>query len=93
MYGLPNERWEVNLPAEDSPPGLPEPVLGINFAREGMEQKEWLSFVAYHSDSWLLAIAFYAGARCGFGKADRYFFSLEFLLCSQNISMLVKASL
>uniref|UniRef100_A0A0V0HVK8 PHD finger protein ALFIN-LIKE n=1 Tax=Solanum chacoense TaxID=4108 RepID=A0A0V0HVK8_SOLCH len=71
LYGLPNEQWEVNLPAEDSPPSLPEPVLGINFAREGMEQKEWLSFVAYHSDSWLLAIAFYAGARFGFGKAER----------------------
>lgn len=71
LYGLPNEQWAVNLPTEDSPPGLPEPVLGINFARDGMQQKEWLSFVAYHSDAWLLAVAFYAGARFGFGKADR----------------------
>ncbi|XP_055828700.1 PHD finger protein ALFIN-LIKE 4-like isoform X2 [Solanum dulcamara] len=71
LYGLPNERWVVNLPAEDSPPGLPEPVLGINFARDGMQLKEWLSFVAYHSDAWLLAVAFYAGARFGLGKADR----------------------
>ncbi|KAK4361790.1 hypothetical protein RND71_017031 [Anisodus tanguticus] len=71
LYGLPNERWEVNLPAEDIPPELPEPVLGINFARDGMQEKEWLSLVAYHSDAWLLAVAFYAGARFRFGKADR----------------------
>ncbi|KAK4349826.1 hypothetical protein RND71_029139 [Anisodus tanguticus] len=71
LYGLPNERWGVNLPAEDVPPELPEPVLGINFARDGMQEKEWLSLVAYHSDAWLLAVAFYAGARFGFGKADR----------------------
>ncbi|KAJ8535832.1 hypothetical protein K7X08_034233 [Anisodus acutangulus] len=71
LYGLPNERWDVNLPAEDVPPELPEPVLGINFARDGMQEKEWLSLVAYHNDAWLLAVAFYAGARFGFGKADR----------------------
>lgn len=71
LYGLPNEQWAVNLPGDDSPPGLPEPVLGINFARDGMQLKEWLSFVAYHSDAWLLAVAFYAGARFGFSKAER----------------------
>ncbi|MCD7446812.1 PHD finger protein ALFIN-LIKE 4 [Datura stramonium] len=69
LYGLPNEQWVVNLPAEDLPPGLPEPVLGINFARDGMQQKEWLSFVSYHSDAWLLAVAFYVGA--GLSKAER----------------------
>ncbi|CAN4086987.1 unnamed protein product [Withania somnifera] len=71
LYGLPNEQWAVNLPAEDLPSDLPEPVVGINFARDGMQQKDWLSFVAYHSDAWLLAVAVYAGARFGFGKADR----------------------
>ena len=35
LYGLPNEDWEVNLPAEEVPPELPEPALGINFARDG----------------------------------------------------------
>ncbi|KAI4329136.1 hypothetical protein L6164_021432 [Bauhinia variegata] len=71
LYGLPSEQWEVNLPAEEVPPELPEPVLGINFARDGMEEKDWLSLVAVHSDAWLLAIAFYFGARFGFDKADR----------------------
>lgn len=72
LYGFPSEQWEVNLPAEEVPPELPEPALGINFARDGMQDKDWLSLVAVHSDAWLLAVAFYFGARFGFDKADRY---------------------
>lgn len=79
LYGHPNETWEVNLPAEEVPPELPEPVLGINFARDGMQEKDWLSLVAVHSDAWLLAVAFFFGARFGFDKADRYV--CFFLLC------------
>ncbi|GAB2278252.1 PHD finger protein Alfin1 [Dionaea muscipula] len=71
LYGLPNETWDVNLPVEEVPPELPEPALGINFARDGMQEKDWLSLVAVHSDSWLLAVAFYFGARFGFGKNER----------------------
>ncbi|KAL7124981.1 hypothetical protein ABFS83_14G085100 [Erythranthe nasuta] len=71
LYGLPNETWEVNLPVEEVPPELPEPALGINFARDGMKVKDWLSLVAAHSDSWLLSVSFYFGARFGFGKSDR----------------------
>ncbi|CAN6858742.1 unnamed protein product, partial [Brassica oleracea] len=71
LYGLPSEDWEVNLPAEEVPPELPEPVLGINFARNGMLEKDWLSLVAVHSDAWLIAVAFFFGARFGFDKADR----------------------
>lgn len=71
LYGLPNETWEVNLPVEEVPPELPEPALGINFARDGMLEKDWLSLVAVHSDSWLLAVPFYFGARFGFGKSER----------------------
>ncbi|CAN6330830.1 unnamed protein product [Urochloa humidicola] len=71
LYGLPNETWEVNLPAEEVPPELPEPALGINFARDGMNEKDWLSLVAVHSDSWLLSVAFYFGARFGFDKEAR----------------------
>jgi len=63
----------VNLPAEEVPPELPEPALGINFARDGMNEKDWLSLVAVHSDSWLLSVAFYFGARFGFDKESRYF--------------------
>nr|ATU47228.1 alfin 1-like protein [Atriplex hortensis] len=71
LYGFPNEQWEVNLPAEEVPPELPEPALGINFARDGMQSKDWLSLVAVHSDAWLLSVAFYFGARFGFEKTDR----------------------
>ncbi|KAL7165719.1 hypothetical protein ACSBR2_036573 [Camellia fascicularis] len=71
LYGFPSEQWKVNLPAEEVPPELPEPALGINFARDGMQEKDWLSLVAVHSDAWLLAVAFYFGARFGFDKADR----------------------
>ncbi|XP_062187896.1 PHD finger protein ALFIN-LIKE 9-like [Phragmites australis] len=71
LYGFPNENWEVNLPAEEVPPELPEPALGINFARDGMQDKDWLSMVAVHSDAWLLSVAFYFGARFGFDKNDR----------------------
>ncbi|XP_059634785.1 PHD finger protein ALFIN-LIKE 5-like [Cornus florida] len=71
LYGLPNEQWEVNLPAEEVPPEIPEPALGINFARDGMQEKDWLALVAVHSDAWLLSVAFYFGARFGFDKADR----------------------
>ncbi|TXG61813.1 hypothetical protein EZV62_013176 [Acer yangbiense] len=71
LYGFPSEQWEVNLPAEEVPPELPEPALGINFARDGMQEKDWLSLVAVHSDAWLLSVAFYFGSRFGFDKADR----------------------
>ncbi|KAH9302009.1 hypothetical protein KI387_013592, partial [Taxus chinensis] len=71
LYGFPNDTWEVNLPAEEVPPELPEPALGINFARDGMQEKDWLSLVAVHSDAWLLAVSFYFGARFGFDRSDR----------------------
>ncbi|XP_065868950.1 PHD finger protein ALFIN-LIKE 5-like [Euphorbia lathyris] len=71
LYGFPSEQWEVNLPAEEVPPELPEPALGINFARDGMQEKDWISLVAVHSDAWLLSVAFYFGSRFGFDKTDR----------------------
>ncbi|KAK1287887.1 PHD finger protein ALFIN-LIKE 5 [Acorus calamus] len=71
LYGHPSGIWEVNLPAEEVPPELPEPALGINFARDGMEERDWLTLVAVHSDAWLLAVSFYFGARFGFGKNER----------------------
>lgn len=86
LYGFPNEQWEVNLPAEEVPPEVPEPALGINFARDGMQEKDWLSLVAVHSDAWLLAVAFYFGARFGFDKADRYIlFHLSLLYYASKI--------
>ncbi|KAJ6791405.1 PHD finger protein ALFIN-LIKE 8-like isoform X2 [Iris pallida] len=71
LYGFPSEKWEVNLPAEEVPPELPEPALGINFARDGMQEKDWLALVAVHSDAWLIAVAFYFGARFGFDRNMR----------------------
>ena len=57
--------WAVDLPAEEVPAELPEPCLGINFARNGMQQRDWLALVAVHSDAWLLSVAFYyGGAGC-----------------------------
>ncbi|KMZ63638.1 PHD finger protein ALFIN-LIKE 2 [Zostera marina] len=69
LYGHPSESWEVTLPAEEVPPELPEPALGINFARDGMKKQDWLSLVAVHSDSWLMSVSFYFGAR--FNKNER----------------------
>lgn len=63
LYGQSDGTWEVTLPCEEVPPELPEPALGINFARDGMKRNDWLSLVAVHSDSWLMAVAFYNGAR------------------------------
>ena len=37
LYGHQDGSWEVDLPAEEVPPELPEPALGINFARDGMQ--------------------------------------------------------
>ncbi|KAK9816543.1 hypothetical protein WJX72_001746 [[Myrmecia] bisecta] len=63
LYGEPDGSWAVDLPAEEVPPELPEPCLGINFARDGMLRKDWLALVAVHSDSWLMQVAFYYGAK------------------------------
>ncbi|KAG5010007.1 hypothetical protein JHK87_018522 [Glycine soja] len=73
LYGHPNEAWEVTLPAEEVPPELPEPALGINFARDGMNRRDWLSLVAVHSDSWLVSVAFYLGARLNRNERKRLF--------------------
>ncbi|KAH7290938.1 hypothetical protein KP509_30G070100 [Ceratopteris richardii] len=69
LYAYPKGNWEVTLPAEEVPPELPEPALGINFARDGMEHRDWVSLIAVHSDSWLYAVAFFYCAR--FNKQER----------------------
>ncbi|GER57675.1 PHD finger family protein [Striga asiatica] len=71
LNGFPSGQWEVVLPAVELPPELPEPALGINFTRDGMQEKDWLALVAGQSDAWLLSVTFYFGVRFGFGKADR----------------------
>ncbi|RRT85601.1 hypothetical protein B296_00002969 [Ensete ventricosum] len=69
LYGHPDGSWEVNVPPEEVPPEMPEPTLGINFARNGPKRWDWLSRVAMHSDSWLLSVAFFFAAR--FSGAER----------------------
>ncbi|KDD76620.1 DUF3594 hypothetical protein [Helicosporidium sp. ATCC 50920] len=61
--GHPDGSWTVSLPAAQVPPELPDPVLGINFARKGMDRKDWLSLCAVHSDAWLMSLIFFFGAR------------------------------
>ncbi|CAG9461798.1 unnamed protein product [Pedinophyceae sp. YPF-701] len=63
LYGHSDGTWEVALPAEEIPAELPEPTLGINFARDGMNRKDWLSLIAVHSDCWLMAVATFNAAR------------------------------
>lgn len=73
LYGNTDATWEVQLPAPEVPPELPEPALGINFARDGMERKDWLALVAVHSDAWLMAVAFYYGAKFDKGEREKLF--------------------
>ncbi|KAA0062730.1 PHD finger protein ALFIN-LIKE 4-like isoform X2 [Cucumis melo var. makuwa] len=69
LYGFPSEVWEVNLPCiEEVPLELPDPAL--DFARYGMQERDWLALVVVH-DSWLLFVAYYFGARFGFDKSYR----------------------
>mmetsp|Transcript_9953 Transcript_9953/g.18792 ORF Transcript_9953/g.18792 Transcript_9953/m.18792 type:complete len:239 (+) Transcript_9953:241-957(+) len=63
LYGESDGFWKVDLPEEEVPPELPEPVLGINFARDGMQRKDWIALIAVHSDAWLMAVAYYYGAK------------------------------
>ncbi|KAI9085124.1 hypothetical protein K1719_032940 [Acacia pycnantha] len=73
LYGHTNKSWEVTPPPEDVPPKMPEPVLGINFTRDGMQRRDWLSLVAVFSDSWLLSLAFYLGATLDRNERERLF--------------------
>jgi hypothetical protein len=71
LYGLPNETWKVNVRPAKVPQQLPEPAEGINIPRDSMPKEDWLSFVAAHSDAWLVAMAFHFGALFGFDKDAR----------------------
>ncbi|CAK0764550.1 hypothetical protein CVIRNUC_003169 [Coccomyxa viridis] len=77
LYGETNGAWTVDLPAEEVPPELPEPCLGINFARDGMARKDWLALVAVHSDSWLYAVSFYHATKLDATSRLRLFKSIN----------------
>jgi hypothetical protein len=77
LYGHPEGEWEVTLPAEEVPAELPEPCLGINFARDGMDERDWLALVAVHSDAWLMAVAFYYGSQLNAQERRELFTALN----------------
>eukprot|EP00877_Chromochloris_zofingiensis_P004816 jgi/Chrzof1/14335/UNPLg00608.t1 len=94
LYGYPDGAWVVDLPAEEVPPEIPEPALGINFARDGMQKRDWLALVAVHSDSWLLALAFYKGARLNKEQRDELFSLINSLpTCYEVVSGKVKSQI
>lgn len=72
LYAYPNETWDVSPPPLEVPSDIPEPVLGINYIRDGMQRKAWLQFVAGHCDSWLLYLAFFFGFRLN--RDERYLY-------------------
>lgn len=43
--------WKVSTPNKEVPPDISEPALGINFARDRMQDKDWLSLVAVQIDT------------------------------------------
>eukprot|EP00884_Botryococcus_braunii_P019827 jgi/Botrbrau1/6528/Bobra.40_2s0001.1 len=62
LYGTSEGSWRVDLPAEEVPEELPEPALGINWARDQMQKEHWLALVAVYSDTWLISVVFFYGA-------------------------------
>ena len=59
LYGYPDGSWELTLPEEMVPPGLPVPTRGINRRRDYMNRSDYLTLVAHHSDSWLMGVTFF----------------------------------
>ncbi|KAL2337076.1 hypothetical protein Fmac_011522 [Flemingia macrophylla] len=73
LYGLSDKTWQVTLPEEKVPTDFPEPTLGINFGKVGIDRKNWFYLVAIHSDSWLLAVAFLNGCCLNRNQRKRLF--------------------
>eukprot|EP00798_Chlamydomonas_sp_ICE-L_P013970 gene13970-19913_t len=63
LHGYKDGSWSVGPPGNEVPPELPEPCLGINFARDGMSRRDWIALVAVHSDSWLMSVASFYSVR------------------------------
>ncbi|XP_044961444.1 PHD finger protein ALFIN-LIKE 2-like [Hordeum vulgare subsp. vulgare] len=59
LFGYPDGKWSLTLPEKMLPLGLPEPKLGINRRPEYMNRYDYLSFIARHSDSWLMGVALF----------------------------------
>ncbi|KAF5782829.1 hypothetical protein HanRHA438_Chr11g0513421 [Helianthus annuus] len=85
LYGYPDGTWEVTLPSHEVPPVIPDPALGINFARNKMSRDEWLYLVAVHSDSWLLNVAFFYAAYLN--KNQRFTLFLTFKCMMSTVAV------
>ena len=48
-------------------------AVGAEMVRCASQRKDWLSLVSVHSDTWLLAVAFYNGARLNREGRERLF--------------------
>lgn len=82
LYGYADGKWEVTLPTEMIPIRTPEPILGISFIRDQIDEKDWLEYVALHSDVWLFSLAFTFGSMKGFDKDDRYLYYILSIFCT-----------
>jgi len=76
LYGHPNGGWEVSLPVEEVLSEMPEPALKINFARDGMKRRDWLSLIAVYSDAWVISVAFFFAAKLN--ANNRYYYALGY---------------
>ncbi|XP_037459579.1 PHD finger protein ALFIN-LIKE 3-like [Triticum dicoccoides] len=56
LYRYPDGSWELTLPEEMVPPGLPVLTRGINRRRGYMNRTDYLTLVTHHSDSWLMGV-------------------------------------
>eukprot|EP01024_Parvocaulis_polyphysoides_P014794 TRINITY_DN16201_c0_g1_i1.p1 TRINITY_DN16201_c0_g1~~TRINITY_DN16201_c0_g1_i1.p1 ORF type:complete len:181 (+),score=20.60 TRINITY_DN16201_c0_g1_i1:67-609(+) len=63
LFGELDGSWSVRQPEECVPPQIPEPCLGINYARDGLRREDWLQIVAMHSDCWLYSVAFFEATK------------------------------
>lgn len=53
LYGHANGSWTVGLPTEEVPTELPEPTLGINYARDGMKASVGAKLVPIIEGNWI----------------------------------------
>lgn len=68
LYGYSDGTWEVTLPCEEVPPELPEPTLGINFARDGAPC--WLALLAGGACSPSTTLACARACGCGLVRSS-----------------------
>ncbi|MCO5591196.1 hypothetical protein L7F22_045177 [Adiantum nelumboides] len=87
FYGLPNQTWKICVLEESSE--LSQPPLGVVMAHKlEMYRIERCSFVALHSEAWLISLAFFFTAQ--FEEKNRKFV-FETIIKLSSIIQAVKA--